>query len=197
MRTSLKGFPLLFSLLLLFVMPFGCAPKPADLLKAYEKALNSHDVNWVTRFHAEDIRFEVVGGFVKEGREQVRELAKWDAAVNCHLTFTDLVVSGDTVTCKATERNDWFRLAGIEEVHYGLNTIIFRGVLITSIRAELSQESVRAMGDAFEAITEWASEERSQQLAELMPEGEFVHSAETAEGWLALLSEWREEMEEL
>ena len=194
MRTSSKGSRLLFCLLLLFVMSLGCTPKPADLLKAYEKALNSHDVNGIIRFYAEDIRFEVVGGFVKVGRREVRELTKWDAAVNGQMTFTDIVVSGDTITCRAIERNDWLRLAGIEEVHYGSNTIVYNGVLISSIKAELTRKSSQAIGQALQSITEWASQERSQELAELMPEGEFVYSAELAEGWLALLSEWREEM---
>lgn len=193
MRNGWDTFVLSSSLLFSVAMMLSCAPEPAELLKAYENTFNNYDVNRVMDFYAEDIRFEVVGEFVKAGREEVRELAKWDDVLNCQLTFTDLVVSGDTVRCKAIERNDWLQLAGVEEAYYGANTIIFRGVLITSITAELTQESARAIGEAFQAITEWASKERSQALAELMPEGEFVYSEETAKGWLALLREWQEE----
>lgn len=193
MRPIFNASVLSASLLLFFVMTLGCAPKPASRLKAYQEALNSHDVDRVMSFYAEDIRFEVIGGHVKKGKENLRGWAEWDAAVNCHLTFTDLVVRGDTVTCKAIEQNDWYRLAGIEKVYYGSNTIIFRDELITKIKAELTEESARAIGEAFQSITEWASQERSQQLAELMPEGKIVYSAETAKGWLALLRERQEE----
>ena len=180
------------SLFLLFVMILGCSPRLEGRLKAYEDAHNSHDVEKVMVFYAEDFRFEMVGSWVAEGKEEMRKLEEWDAAVNSQLTFTDLNVSGDTVTCKVMERNDLYRVAGIEGMHYKSSIFIFRDGLIKEIIAEQTEESVKTKEAVFKSFIEWASKERSQELAELKHEGEYVFNAENAKSWLILLQEWRE-----
>lgn len=193
MRTIISSQAVFYFLFLLFVMILGCSPRLEDRLKAYEDAHNSHDVEKVMVFYAEDFRFEMVGSWVAEGKEEMRKLEEWDAAVNSHLTFTDLKVSGDTVTCKATERNDLYRIAGIEGMHYKSSIFIFYDGLIKEIKAEQTEKSVRAKEVVFKSFIEWASKERSQELTELKYEGEYVFSAENAKRWLALLQEWRKE----
>jgi len=178
---------------LLSVVISACSPNPANLLKAYQEAHNSHDVEKVLSLVTDDITFRLAGTGVKEGKEQIRWVEQWDAAVNSHLTFADIQVKGNMITCKVIEKNDLFKLYGIEEVHYTFATFIFRDGLIKEITVEPSQKSVKAIDEIRHSFIEWASQERSQQLEALRPEGEFVYSAENASLWLALLEEWREE----
>jgi len=156
------------------------------------QAYNSHDVEKLMSFYTDDIRFEVVGFFVKEGKEDIRKLTEYDAAVNVHMSISNIKVSGDTVTFTLIESNDWFRLAGVEELIYEPNRIVFHGGLIKEIKTEITPESAKAAGEAWQAIMQWASKERSEELADLMPGGEFIYSAESARKWLALLRQWRE-----
>ncbi len=158
-------------------------------VRAYESAANEHDVDTVMSLYHEDIRFQAVGAFEKTGKEELRNLAEYDSVVNTHLVFSDLAVSGDTVRCRVKERNDWFLLAGVEEVEYDEARLIFRDGSIAEIAAKPSDESARAIGEVLGAIVGWASENRSGDLAQLMPAGVFVYTAESAEKWLSLLHE--------
>ena len=177
-------------------MIISCSPKLMNRLKAYEEIHNSHDVEKVMSFYTEDFRFEMVGMWVAKGKEEMRKLEEWDAAVNSHLTFTDLKVNGDTVTCKLTEQNDLHRLAGIEGMHYKSSIFIFHDGLIKEIIAEQTEESVKTKEGVFKSFIEWASRERSQELAFLMHEGEYIFSAKNATGWLSLFRKWREETDQ-
>jgi hypothetical protein len=192
MRDVFKTSALYSMLFLSSLVISACSPNPSDLLNAYQEAHNSHDIEKVLSLMTDDIKFQLVGTWVREGKEQIQWIEEWDAAVNGHLTFTDVKAKGKTVTCKVIERNDLFKLYGIEEVSYKSATFIFRDRLIEEIRVEPSQKSVKAINEMRQSFVEWASQERSQQLEALRPEGEFVYSAQNAGVWLALLEEWRE-----
>ncbi len=193
----MKSFALrsvLFSLLFLSTLTIaGCSSHLVDQLRAYETAHNNHDIDQILTLVTDDIKFNLVGTSVKEGKAQMRAIEEWDAAVNGQLTFTHVKVRGNTVTCKVVEQNDLFKLYGIEEVHYESAAFIFRDGLIGEIRAQISEESYRAIGETMQSFLEWASQERSQELAVLMPQGEPMYSVDNASQWLALVGEWREE----
>lgn len=90
-----------------------------------------------------------------------------------------------------TERNDWFRLAGIDAVHYDACDFGLRAGQIASITAIMAAESAATIGQALHAITTWASQHRRQALNALMPAGEFLYTRESAAAWLKLLEEWK------
>ncbi len=188
---SLNSAPLSSLLVLLMFIFLSCAPKLDERVKTYEQAYNSHDVEKIMSFYADDIKFEVVGFFVKEGKEEVRSLTEYDATVNIHMSISNIKINGDTATFTLIESNDWFRLAGVEELVYEPNRIVFRNGLITEIRAEITPESAKAASKAWQTMMQWASKEHSEALAELMPGGKFIYTAETAKKWLELLKEWR------
>ncbi|UCG93269.1 MAG: nuclear transport factor 2 family protein [candidate division WOR-3 bacterium] len=188
---NLNNTPLFSLLVLLMFIFLSCAPKLDERVKAYEQAYNSHDVEKIMSFYADDIKFEVVGFFVKEGTEEVRNLTEYDVTVNIQMSISNIKVNGDTATFTLIESNDWFRLAGVEELVYEPNRIVFRDGLIKEIRAEITPESVKAAGKAYQTIMQWASKEHSEALAELTPGGIFSYTAETAKKWLELLKEWR------
>lgn len=187
---SVKSFYFLCFLFLCIIN--SCAPNLIDKAKAFEKAYNSHDIERIVSFFADNIRFEVVGFFVKEGKKDVRELIEYDAAVNVHMIISDIKVNRNTVTFKLAESNDWFRLAGIEELIYEPNRIVFHDGLIKEIKSEITNESAVDMRKAWESVMEWALKERSQELEELLPGGKFIYNAESTEKWLVLLKEWKE-----
>lgn len=197
MRKNLNELGISCLLFLLAFMIISCSPKLEDRFEAYVEAHNSQNVGKVMSFYAEDARFEFVESWVREGKEEIRKQEEFDAALNSQLAFTDLELSGDTLTCKVTEQSDYYKLAGIDEVYYKYYTIIFRDGLIKEIKVELTEKSVKAINEVFRSLIEWAQKERSQELAELMSEGEVVYSAESAKKWLALLREWRENVSKL
>lgn len=89
-----------------------------DLVKSYLETHNAHDIDRAVSLLSEDVIFETVGVWIKRGQDKVRELEEWDAALGSSLAFTGLAAEGNQVKCQATERNAWFRLAGIDEVYY-------------------------------------------------------------------------------
>lgn len=69
--------------------------------------------------------------------------------------------------------------------------MVFSHGLIKEFKAEGSEESLEAFQEAWPAIFQWLSKERPKEMNELMPNGAFVYSAESAIGWLSLLNEWQ------
>ncbi len=170
----------------------GCSPTLENRVKTYEQAHNKHDVEKVMSLYTNDITFEIVGTWKKAGNKEVRELAEWDAATNSHMIISDIKVIEDTVTFKLKEGNDWFRLAGIEFMYYEPCKMKFQDGLIKEIKAEVTQESIMAFKEVWPSIYQWMSEERNEELSELISEGEFVYNSENAQKWLSLLKEWQE-----
>ena len=166
--------------------------RPEELILAYMEAHNCHDVEAALAFLAEDIRLGLPGVWIKEGKAEIRSLEQWDAAINGQLRFCEIEVDGDTVTCTSVESNDWFRLAGIDEIGYDSVVITTSDGQIAGITAVISPEGAEQISTALGAVIAWASEERAEVPETLMPGGEFIYSAEAAERWLALLHEWRQ-----
>ena len=163
-----------------------------EQMQAYLEAHNRHDVEAAMSFYVEDARFELVGEWVKVGKETIRgELEEWDAVTNNHLTFYDIKVSPDRADFQAIERDDWSRELGIEEFHYDSCSMVFRGGLIAEVRAHAAAESEKAFAQKWQAFLDWASKERGDALARLMPGGEFIQRKEIVPAWLDLLREWR------
>lgn len=181
----------LFLVLMLCVLLASCAFDLIERVKAYESTYNAHDIEKLMAFYTDDIKFEIVGVWVKQGKEAVRELAEWDKATNLHMSISDISVSGDTVTFKLVEANDWWKLAGMGEAHYEPTVIVFRNGLISDIRATMTQDGLDAFARIWPLIISWARQHRADELKELLPGGEFVYGTDAARKWLTLLREWR------
>lgn len=162
-----------------------------ERVKAYFEAHNNHDVEAVKALFSDDICIEIAGVFKKQGRQEVRKLVEWDAATRSQLTPTDGRIEGDTYVCRAVEENDWLTLAGVGAARYSRARITVAGGSITKVSTELAPDSANAMAEALGKIIGWASQEHRDELADLMPGGEFAYSTEKAAGWMAVLKEWR------
>ena len=192
MKTILKQHYITLLIIMLNVIFLGCSPTLENRIETYEQAHNNHDIEKVMSLYTDDIRFEIVGSWIKVGKEQVRDLAEWDAATNSHMIVTDVKVFEDTVTFKLKEGNDWFRLAGIEFMYYEPCKMVFADGLIKELKVEATQESILAFQEVWPSIYQWLLEERKEELSKLISEGEFVYNSENAKKWLSLLKEWRE-----
>jgi ketosteroid isomerase-like protein len=188
--TGLNRIVISSLLVLMLVATQSCSPKPENRLKDFEKAYNAHDVEKIMSFYAEDAVHEVLGQFVLRGKEKIRGLVEYDAASDARLSFTQYEVEGQTITCGFTMTDDWIKAAGMDQIHYS-GTLVFRDGLIHQWTAQTSSETVQRLTDVFNAVTDWASKERPQQLEELISQGDFVYNAENAKKSLELLREWQ------
>jgi hypothetical protein len=176
---------------LLVAVLLSCSPKPVDLVKLYELAYNNHDLGELLPLFAEDATFELTGQFTLKGKEDIRRMAEYDFALHIHMTIDNLIPKCDTVLCEVIEMNDWLEAAGIDEAFY-TGRFVFEDGLIKHIKGSPTPETDKAFQEVLVPLMEWASKERPEQLAEMMPEGKFVYNAQNAEKSLALLREWRE-----
>jgi hypothetical protein len=159
-------------------------------VKEYEQAHNSHDAEKAMALFTDDVQFETVGEWVMTGKKKIRDLEEWDAALNNDLAFTDLRVSGYTVTCKAVEHSDLLKLAGFEQVKYDSVAVEFRGGLIRKITVRTAEEDRLATSDTFHSMVDWARRERYGEIAKLVSDGKFAYNARNARGWIVLMQEW-------
>ena len=129
---TLIVFYIVFPLLL----TTSCAPTLVDRVKALQEAANSHNVEKLVSFYADDVRFEIVGtSMVIEGKEKLRKPIEEQFILNVHLTFTDIKVNGNTATSKVKEQNDMLKAAGIDALYYEYDQITFEDGLIIEERA--------------------------------------------------------------
>lgn len=186
---ALITFYIVFPLLL----TTSCAPTLVDRVKAFQEAANSHNVEKLVSFYADDVRFEIVGTpMVIVGKEKLRKPIEEQFILNVHLTFTDIKVNGNTVTYKVKEQNDWLKAAGIDAVYYEYDQITFEDGLIKEEKAKPTQESMKRMAEFRASFEKWASEKRSEEWAKLKAEG---ITKENVAKRLMLARKWREEME--
>jgi hypothetical protein len=133
-----------------------------------------------------------LGNILLNGKQDLRGGAEWDSVINSRFYFSGFRMAGDTVFCKCTEENGISKLQGIEKEYFDPVMFIFRDEKIKYTKWEMTPESQQINKIAYGTVVEWASLKRPEQLAELMPDGKFVLSAVTANGWLALTREWRD-----
>ncbi|UCD93831.1 MAG: nuclear transport factor 2 family protein [Candidatus Zixiibacteriota bacterium] len=159
------------------------------LVKTFEAAYNNHDVEDALALLAEGTVLEKdIRKF--NGLDKIRALARYDSVMNARWTFADLQQKGDSVVFRAVERSEWFRLIGVDEYRYDTCIMTFEGERIKSIRLVSSPITARILGMGLQSVADWASDERLVQLNDLLSSG---FTQESAQGWLDILSAWREE----
>jgi hypothetical protein len=166
-----------------------------EVAERYFRAHNSRDLDSVGALLTEDAEFELAGVWTIRGREQVLRLAQWDAALNTRLEPAELQAEGGTVSCRLTERNDWFRAVGIEEIRYERGELHMVGGRVARIRAVMDPEGFGAIAEVLGRITKWAKQACSDELSALMPAGQFQYNGPNARRWLMLLARWCEARE--
>lgn len=189
--------PLALLLSLILTISFSSCSKPnlGDIVREHIKAVNNDDVEKNLTFFADDIVFEIAtpeqyhqfsGKF--NGKDQLRNLMEWDVINNARLSINDMKLEGNTVIVKVTEKNEGWRLLGIEEPPF-MATYKFRGRLLEKVKLEFSLENAKLLDEKFKPFAEWASKERPQEFNKMATAG---YSAEGAKFYLSLAKEWRD-----
>ena len=190
-NTSTSGWALIL-LAAMLVLASACNSGKADLkdrLDAFLDAHHHHDAEAALSFLAEDYQLRFPGNFTMN-KKDVENILVWDHAVNGRYYYENLEEESNTLRCLLHESNDFFQLLGLEELQAHL-TYRFNdeGLLIEQI-----YEPVPGHSDWMEALkpaVEWARKNRADELKEIYPGDKFVHTAEMAGRWLALLRDWR------
>lgn len=170
--------------------PYQSANELNNLVKGYLEAHNSHNIDAVMALYSDNIKYIEEGISERSGKSVLRSKEEWDAAVNATLEVTQMKVSGNTVTGKATEFSDWYEAADISEVHYDSITFKFEGNLISEITVVYSEETNTLIGRVFLSFLNWTSYFHADDLKKLKPEGTFIYTPDLAPLWLKLLKEW-------
>jgi hypothetical protein len=191
MRSFVSKQRIIFHLLFLSLLTTSCTPKHDEQFKAYQEAHNSGNVKKALSLCTEDVKYEVVGQRTILGKDKFRKLVEMDAALNSQLTFTDVKVSGNKVTCIVEERNDWLKVAGIDALNYEYREFTFEKGLIKSVRTKPTEESAKAMREFGVSFGRWAAEKHQEELVELRREGAV--NKDNVDRWLTLMREWRED----
>jgi hypothetical protein len=139
----------------------------------------------------DDAVFEVVGQFSLAGKNQIRDITKYDSVLNVYMTISNIESRGDTTFCNLTETNDWLKTAEVGKTYYTVKFIFHKG-LIKHLYAKAKPETQKSFSQVLSPLMNWATENKAEVLEEMMPEGRFIYNAENAKKSLALLRSWKE-----
>jgi len=182
------------TLLLIFVLVFfifSCSENLTQLTQRYPTLYNTHNVNDIVNLYADDAVFEVAGQFSLNGKNQIRDITKYDSVLNIKMSVSNIETFGDSVFCNLSETNDWLQTAEIGEAHYSV-IFVFKDGLISKISASANPETAKAFNNVLTPLLIWAKENKSDLLTEMMPGSKFIYNAENAIKTLTLLTEWKE-----
>jgi hypothetical protein len=169
--------------------PSNRAPSnPLASLKAYEKATNHHDWNRIAPLLDERAVVDLGDDLALVGRENVRGLHEWERAMSTETHYTGCTVSGQTVTCRASEQNDFLRLAGLGPIEYSESSVTFENGRVRRMRATLSSESAAAVSQYLQGFLAWAAKTDAKATSVfLKPDGTFAFGFDSATTFKRLL----------
>ena len=179
------------SILIISCLIASCGSGREGFIKKFEAAVNSHSVDSVLAFYANDVTVNMGRVQTPVPREDMRPLAEWDSIVGSQIRLEISRVNGDSIIGRKIEKSEWFRLYGLDSVIFDPWIVLVEDNQITAINAQLTIESATRMSQAYNSVQEWAKTERRHELNELMPDGNFRYGTEMAIRWLKLLREWR------
>jgi len=159
----------------------------ADIVREHIKAVNNDDIAKNLAFFTDDGVFEPDAATKLSGKAQVRNLMEWDVVNKARLSVKDLKVKGNTVIAELTERNEGWRLLGIDVPYTA--TYEFRGRQLRRVKLEFSPDSWKMFEDKFEPFAEWAKQAHPEEYQRMSEAG---YSAEGARLFLSLAKEWRD-----
>jgi ketosteroid isomerase-like protein len=186
--SKIVPLPLLLALLLTDSFSSCSKPNLGDFVREHIEAVNTDDVEKNLTLFTDDIVFEVDANTKIFGKDQLRNLMESDAANKARLTINDIKAEGDTVIVKLTEKNESYRLLGIEEDTF---TAIYKfsGRLLEKVKLEGTPEGAKLYDEKYKPFAEWASQERPEEFKKQETGG---YTAENCRLYLSLLQEWRD-----
>lgn len=181
-----------------FAAILGCSvePAPENVVRQYEKAVNSKSVDSVMKLYSDDIIFQISSRLNVSGTDELRGIAEHDSVLNTNLSMANYLTKGDSVYCTITEKNDYLTAAGLTTAYYPQAVFVVNDGKISSIRAAMADSTSEELKEALVGFKPWVEENYPDTLKEIYPEGIFVHNGKNAEMLLSLLREWKEKAQE-
>lgn len=163
-----------------------------EIVVAYMNAHNAHDIDGVLSYLSPEIRFGMTGLWVRQGLEEIRALAEWDAVMNSQLDFRDFKVRNQRLECTGIETNDWLKMVGIEQIRYEPIKFEFEAGMIRHIRAQIAPKFEIMVDRAVNDVVRWALDKNPKEVHDLVPRGVFKYGHDQALRWKKLLVEWKQ-----
>lgn len=187
-----KTFPLPLLLSLVLIVSFASCSRSnlGDVVREHIEAVNNDDIEKNLTFFTDDAIFEPDATTKLSGKAQVRNLMEWDVVNNARLSIKDLKVKGNTVVAEVTEKNEGWRLLGIDIPFTA--TYEFEGRQIRTVKLEFSPDSWKIFEDKFGPFAEWAKQAHPEEYHRMSEAG---YSAEGAKLFLSLAKEWRDKIQ--
>ncbi len=166
-----------------------------DISDDYMAARNRQDVDETLSYFDEYCQISPPHGDIIAGKDAIRKIMEWDAALGSVLTVDGMEGLGNTITLGSImEHNAFFDLLGINAAGYEPGSeLIFRdGLIIEVIPSGFTAESIAQMRLKMPPLLQWISAQYPEALPRLMTaEGDFNYSGENGKEWLTLLQEWK------
>lgn len=158
--------------------------------EAYFQTLNNHDIDKTLGFYAEAFELHFSGSDFIIDKTAMKNILGWDKGVNGKVKYQNLEVDGNSITGLFTERNDFFRLIGIDELK-SENTYVFSpsGLIIKQTYEMLPDQP--SFQEKMQPAVEWARKNKPEELKEIYPHDQIQYSREMGRRWVVLLAEWR------
>ena len=178
---------------LLLTVTFSSCSKPnlGHIVREHIEAVNTDNVERNLTLFTDDAVYEIAvpkfsGKF--SGKAELRNQMEWDVVNNARLTINDMKVEGNTVIVELIEKNEGWRLLGIEQPPFTA-AYKFRGRQLENVKLEFSPENAELLDEKFRPFAEWARKEHPQEFSKMAAAG---YSAEGAKFYLSLAKEWRD-----
>jgi hypothetical protein len=185
-----KLFGSLVLILISGVILISCGKKPATVVKEYEEAFNSHNVNKLVSLFSDTAEIELSQLNKLKGHIKIRGYAEYDSALNSRITISDIAENDGRAFFVMNKQNDFLKSIGINEAKYSM---IFKidGGKIVDISGTTTHETDNKLMEFQDPFMLWASRKKLDVLNEIMPNGNIVYNAENAIKYLALVLEWK------
>jgi len=189
------NFSLLSLLLLIVTVPISCSTNNQSetmrtQFEVYFESHNDHEIEKILSFLSDDFELHFTGYDVKIDKNGLVDVLGWDKGVNGKVSHEKLVTKGDSIAGLFTERNDFLKLIGIEELKA---TITYRfdvsGKIVKQTYTPLPGQP--SFQDKMQACIEWARTNRPQELKAIYPQNQMQFNEEMAKRWVILLKEWK------
>lgn len=122
--------------------------KPTDLVQLYFDRHNAGDVDGVMALYADEATFEMAGNFVRHGKDELREMEAFDAAVHEHLVVTRMKEINGQVHCQVNAGSDFLKSVNIPALHYAGCVFAVGDDAIDRITAVMALRSQRTLAEA-------------------------------------------------
>lgn len=187
MNKLLYAFVLILISGIIFI---SCSKKPATIVKEYEEAYNSHDVNKLVSLFSKDAVIELSPINKLRGKLQIKGYAEFDSVLNSHITISDIAESNGRAFFVMNKENDLLKTIGIDSAKY---SVIFKtdGGKIVHISGSTTVETDNKFKEFQEPFMLWAARKRLDVLNDIMPNGNIVYSAMNAKKYLDLVIDWK------